>query len=128
MDGTLDPLAEKRAMEETPLADRYSTQNVYELLCDTADKYTNRPAISFQIKSGEKDKAETLNWGQFRDQVTRAANLFRELGVGENDVVAYLLPNANETVIALFGGMTAGIVNPVNPFGAMPDPLAAAAL
>lgn len=115
MDGMQDPLATKRALEETPLTDRYNTQNVYELLCETANQYGGRPAISFQIKSGEKDKAETLTWTQMRDQVTRSANLFRELGVGEQDVVAYLLPNANETVIALFGGMTAGIVNPVNP-------------
>jgi acyl-CoA synthetase (AMP-forming)/AMP-acid ligase II len=47
--------------------------------------------------------------------VTRTANLFRRLGIGEGDVVAYLLPNCNETVLALLGGVTAGIVNPVNP-------------
>ncbi|MEM1315515.1 MAG: acyl-CoA synthetase, partial [Pseudomonadota bacterium] len=49
------------------------------------------------------------------DQSARAANLFRRLGVGEGDVVAYLLPNANETAIALIGGATAGIVSPINP-------------
>ncbi|MGB0410886.1 MAG: acyl-CoA synthetase, partial [Pikeienuella sp.] len=110
-----NPLAVKAELEATPLASRYDTQNVYELMCETAGKFADRAALSFQIKSGEKDKAETLTWAQLRDQITRAANLFRELGVGEQDVVAYLLPNANETVIALFGGMTAGIVNPVNP-------------
>src|SRR5690606_15478545 len=48
-------------------------------------------------------------------RVTRAANLFRALGVGEGDVVAYLLPNCLETVATLLGGAVAGIVNPINP-------------
>ncbi len=46
---------------------------------------------------------------------TQAANLFRSLGIGETDVVAYVLPNCNETVVTLLGGMVAGIVNPINP-------------
>ena len=47
--------------------------------------------------------------------MTQAANLFRSLGIGETDVVAYMLPNSNETAITLMGGCTAGIVNPINP-------------
>jgi fatty-acyl-CoA synthase/long-chain acyl-CoA synthetase len=45
----------------------------------------------------------------------QAANLFRDLGVGEKDTIAYILPNANETMFTLLGGMIAGIVNPINP-------------
>jgi len=41
--------------------------------------------------------------------------MFRAMGIGENDVVAYLLPNANETVFTLLGGAIARIVNPINP-------------
>lgn len=37
------------------------------------------------------------------------------MGIGEKDVVAYILPNALETVSVLMGGMTAGIVCPINP-------------
>ena len=47
--------------------------------------------------------------------MTQAANLFRALGVGEGDVVAYVLPNALETAVTLLGGAVAGIVNPINP-------------
>ncbi|MEL7462531.1 MAG: acyl-CoA synthetase [Pseudomonadota bacterium] len=108
-------LADNAVIESVPYADRITANNVFEVLNATAEKFPSRSAISFQIKSGEKDKAETLTWSAMRDRVAQAANLFRSLGVGKNDVVAYLLPNANETVIALFGGMTAGIVNPVNP-------------
>lgn len=108
-------IADKIEVEQIPLAERLSASNIYELLSETAAKHPNRSAVSFQIKSGEGDKAETFNWTQYKAAVTQAANLFRSLGVGRNDVVAYLLPNCNETAIALTGGSTAGIVNPVNP-------------
>ena len=108
-------LAEKQAIEAVPLAERWPAETVYAMLRKTAAAHPSRPAMSFQIKSGPKDKAETLDWTTLTDRVTRTANLFRGLGIGEDDVVAYLLPNCNETVMALLGGVTAGIVNPVNP-------------
>jgi acyl-CoA synthetase (AMP-forming)/AMP-acid ligase II len=108
-------LADKQSVEAAPLAERWPAKTVYAMLRKTAAAYPGRPAISFQIKSGPQDKAETLDWSRLADRVTRAANLFRGLGIGEGDVVAYLLPNCNEVVLALLGGATAGIVNPVNP-------------
>ena len=88
---------------------------IYQMLKGTVDKFGTRPAISFQLFSGENDKAETLNWQEFHDKVCQAANLFRSLKLGENDVIALVLPNCNETAIATIGGMVAGIVNPINP-------------
>lgn len=88
---------------------------VYGMLSQTTQKCGARNAVSYQFFSGPKDKAETLTWSQLHAKVTQAANLFRKLGVGETDVVAYLLPNANETVITLLGGTVAGISNPINP-------------
>jgi len=108
-------LAEKQALETVPIEERWPAETVYALLRKTAAAHPMRPAVSFQIKSGPKDKAETLDWTALAALVTRAANHFRRLGIGQNDVVAYLLPNCNETVITLLGGLTAGIVNPVNP-------------
>jgi fatty-acyl-CoA synthase/long-chain acyl-CoA synthetase len=90
-------------------------QTLYQLLSGTAAKHGQRNAISFQIMSGPKDKAETLTWSQFHAKATQAANLFRSLGVGETDVVAYILPNCNETAITLIGAAIAGIANPINP-------------
>ena len=100
---------------EMPWSARDVPTTVYEMLAGTAAKFPDRPAISYQLMSGATDKAETLSWSQFHDQVCQAANLFRSLGVGEGDVVALVLPNATETAVALIGGMTAGIVNPINP-------------
>ncbi len=88
---------------------------LHELLSGTAERHGHRNAISYQILSGPKDKAETLTWREFHEKSTQAANLFRKLGVGETDVVAYILPNCNETAITLIGGAIAGIANPINP-------------
>jgi len=108
--------ADIKAIEkEMPVEGRWSAETVYEQLCQTRDDYPDKPAVSFQLKSGPKDKAITLSWADLTKQVTQCANLFRSLGIGKKDVVAYLLPTSHETLITLMGGMTAGIVAPINP-------------
>ncbi|MEL6168066.1 MAG: acyl-CoA synthetase [Pseudomonadota bacterium] len=100
---------------EVPWENRDVPKSIHGALTRIAGLHPARPAVSFQILSGPKDKAETLSWTDLLSKTTQAANLFRSLGVGPNDTVAYLLPNANETVITLLGGAVAGIVNPINP-------------
>ncbi|NOD74613.1 MULTISPECIES: acyl-CoA synthetase [unclassified Ruegeria] len=109
-------LEDKTRMEqEMPWEDRDLPVTFHQLLSRTAEKFPNHNAISFQLFSGPTDKAETLTWSQLQGKVNQAANLFRSLGVGEKDVVAYVLPNCNETLITMMGGAVAGIVNPINP-------------
>ena len=108
-------LADKADIEAMPLAERMPSQTVFERLTRTAESCPSRPAVSFQIRSGPRDKAETLTWKQLRARVIQAANLFRDLGVRQDDAVAYIMPNCNETAVTLLAGCTAGIVNPVNP-------------
>ncbi|MFK7879032.1 acyl-CoA synthetase [Roseobacter sp.] len=109
-------IEDRNAIEaEMPWADRPLPKTLYGLLSETTGKFPDHNAVSYQIFSGPKDKAETLTWTSLKDRVTQTANLFRSLGIGESDVVAYVLPNANETVLTLLGGAVAGIVNPINP-------------
>ncbi len=104
-----------RVEQEMPWEDRDLPVTFHQLLSRTAGKFPNHNAVSFQIFSGPNDKAETLTWSDLLGQVNQAANLFRSLGVGEKDVVAYVLPNCNETLVTMMGGAVAGIVNPINP-------------
>ncbi len=109
-------VADKARMEqEMPWEDRDVPVTFHQLLSRTAGKFPNHKAMSFQLLSGPTDKAETLTWSELLGKVNQAANLFRSLGIGEKDVVAYVLPNCNETLITLMGGAVAGIVNPINP-------------
>jgi fatty-acyl-CoA synthase len=88
---------------------------MYRFLTDTRDRHGHKAAITFQLFSDPAARAETLTWAQFHGRVTQAANLFRALGVGESDVVAFVLPNCMETAVTLIAGAVAGIVNPINP-------------
>ena len=90
-------------------------KSIYQLLGRTKAAHGAKNAVSFQLTSGPKDRSETLSWHALHARVTQAANLFRSLGVGEKDVVAYVLPNCMETVVTLLGGAVAGIVSPINP-------------
>ncbi|MFA8444068.1 acyl-CoA synthetase [Yoonia sp.] len=109
-------VADRDAIENEQLWDARDTPTTtYELLTQTAAKHGGRKAVSFSLLSDPGAHCETLDWNTLRDKTTQAANMFRSLGVGENDVVAYLMPNATETVLTYLGGQVAGIVNPINP-------------
>ncbi len=108
--------ADRAAIEtEMPWADRDVPKTMYKLLERTKEQFGKRPAVSFQLTSSPKDAGETLTWAELFEKVTQTANLLRSLRVGPNDTVAFLLPNCSETVMALLGGMVAGIANPINP-------------
>ena len=114
--GNFATRADVAAIEgEMPWADRPVAKTMYEFLSATKAQHGTRPAISYQLLSDPSSKSETLSWNELHAAVTQAANLFRSLGVGEKDVVAYVLPNTIETAITLLGGAVAGIVNPINP-------------
>ncbi|MBV2360090.1 acyl-CoA synthetase [Thalassococcus sp. CAU 1522] len=109
-------MADRDSIEnEMPWEARDVPKTVWAQLSKTAAAFPDRPAVSYQLLSGPKDKAETLTWRQLQEMTAQAANLFRSLKIGEKDVVAYVLPNCNETIATLLGGMVAGIANPINP-------------
>ncbi len=109
-------MEDRNAIEaEMPWEDRDVPKTLHAQLTKTAKNFPNHNAISFQLLSGEKDKKETFTWSQLLGKVSQTANMFRSLGIGPKDVVAYVLPNTNETVLSLLGGAVAGIAQPVNP-------------
>ncbi len=118
-------VADRDAIEGAmPWVARRLARSMHEFLGLAKAQHGNRPALTFQLLSGPATKAETLTWTQLHARVTQAANLFHALGVGQGDVVAYVLPNCTETAVTLLGGAVAGIVNPINPL-LEPDQIAA---
>lgn len=108
--------ADRDAIEaEAKWEDRDLPKTMHAMLEDVKNRFPNRPAFSYQLTSGPSDPKETLSWQDIYDGACQSANLFRDLGVGETDVVAFVLPNASETIHTLMGGMIAGIANPINP-------------
>ncbi|TCK99262.1 fatty-acyl-CoA synthase [Shimia isoporae] len=106
----------KRALAET--ASWEETQpyhSIHEMVAAKAKQHPDQPAITFQLTSDPDDVGRTLTYGELYAQVTQCANLLRGLGVGPTDVIALVLPNCAETVVAMLGAMCVGIVNPINP-------------
>ncbi|MCG7493534.1 acyl-CoA synthetase [Thalassobius sp. Cn5-15] len=113
---TFASIADTLAVEnEMPWEERDVPVTFYQFLTQTKERHGNRNAMTFQLTSGPKDKAETLTWTELHARSCQVANMFRDLGVGEEDVVACIMPNAHETLLTIFGGAIAGIVNPINP-------------
>ena len=114
--GSFQSAADLRAIAaESPWEARDLPRSMHRFLGRTRAAHGTRPAITFQLLSDPAAKAETLTWNALYARATQAANLFRSLGIGEKDVVAYVLPNCSEAVVTLIGGAIAGIVQPVNP-------------
>ena len=113
---TFAGIADRDAIEnEMPWEERDVATTLYGMLSDTASKFPSNNAVSYQIFSDPKSKAETLTWSAMRDRTSQCANMLRSMGIGPTDVVAYVLPNCTETVVTLLGGAVAGIVAPINP-------------
>ena len=114
--GSFRTRADIKAIEaETSWAERDAPRTIFEFLSATKAAHGDRPAVTFQLQSDPTARAQTVTWTDLHAQVTQAANLFRSLGVGTGDVVAYVLPNCLETVVTLLGGAVACIVNPIHP-------------
>ena len=111
-----DSIASSERIEaEMPFEKRLDAKSVYALLSRTVTKYSGRPAVSFQLDSDPKAKAETLNWGQLLARVTQAANGFKSLGVSQENKIAYILPICTEAIVTFVAGTAAGIVVPISP-------------
>ena len=105
----------ERIEAERPYAERDLPATVYQMLTRTCERVPESLAIGFQLFAEPRSRAFTLTWREFHGRVTETANLFRDLGIGPADTVAYLLPNCVEAPVVLVAGATAGIVCPINP-------------
>jgi fatty-acyl-CoA synthase/long-chain acyl-CoA synthetase len=99
-----------------PLAGLDST---YQLIARGAAINPQAPALSFIADVALHATPARWNHAQLLGEVTRAANLFRRLGIQRqgqaSGVVASILPNLPETHFTLWGAETAGIAFAVNP-------------
>ncbi|MDW8311993.1 MAG: acetoacetate--CoA ligase [Burkholderiales bacterium] len=79
--------------------------NYAENLLAHAAARADQPAIVFANERGER---EVLTWRTLTARVSRRAQELRALGVGPGDVVASLLPNMPEAVVAMLATTSLG--------------------
>lgn len=101
------------AIEQAP-APNADVKSTYALLQRSAERFANEPALSFFLTVDQHQTPHRWTYAELFADITRAANLFRRLGVQRGDVVALVLPNLPETHIAMWGAETAGIAFAVN--------------
>jgi fatty-acyl-CoA synthase len=105
-------LADVEALEREPVARYRPEANVFELLANVADRHPDKLAMRYlaTVDTPTRD----ISYGEFKRRIVQAANLFRQLGVKDDDAVSMLLPILPETFFAMFGAQAAGIANPIN--------------
>lgn len=101
--------------EKTPLCAHDLPCSTFEALQKGAALNPAAPAISFFLKGDDYAKPKTITYAELLAKVTQTANAFRGLGLGREDVVAYVLPNLPETHYTIWGGSAAARVLAINP-------------
>lgn len=89
--------------------------NTYQLIKQSAEEYPDALALSFFLTTAEHKRPETWSYRELLARITQTANFFHSLGVGKDDVIAFVLPNLPETHFTIWGGQAAGIVAAINP-------------
>ncbi|MBL0076513.1 MAG: acyl-CoA synthetase [Rhodocyclaceae bacterium] len=108
-------IADIRQIESIPLAQRDLPTSTYAAIKRTAEKLPNVPALSFFLDAQRFTEAHTWTYAELFADITRAANVFHDIGIAAGDVVAFVLPNLPETHFTIWGGEAAGIVMAINP-------------
>ena len=89
--------------------------STYEMIRAAASAHARAPALSFFLRVQDHTRPTTWTYESLFARITATANFFHSLGVGKDDVIAFVLPNLPETHLTIWGGEAAGIVFAINP-------------
>ena len=106
--GMADVVAIERLVPQLP-------DSTYEMIGRAAAAQPQAPALSFFLRAQDHERPATWNYETLFARITATANFFHGLGVGKDDVIAFVLPNLPETHLTIWGGQAAGIVFAINP-------------
>jgi fatty-acyl-CoA synthase len=95
--------------------DRLLPNSTYEMIGASARAHPDAPALSFFLRVEDHARPEVWTYETLFARITATANFLHELGVGSDDVVAFVLPNLPQTHLAMWGGQAAGIAFAINP-------------
>ncbi|SDA93806.1 acyl-CoA synthetase [Sinorhizobium sp. NFACC03] len=111
----VNALPDIEALERTPLQRRGLPQSTFEMLKQGAAIAPKAPALSFFLRTAEFRRPVVWTHAELLADITRTANVLRRLGIGRQDIVAFVLPNLPETHFVIWGGEAAGIAFAINP-------------
>lgn len=112
---TIRTIADIEAIERRPYDELVTARNLYDLFLATAAEAGDRPALTVLRSPDPADVGIALSHRGFLAEVTRAANLFRALGLAPGrGVAAFLAPTLPELPALLLGAQVAGAAGSLN--------------
>ncbi|MDP3895680.1 MAG: AMP-binding protein, partial [Mesorhizobium sp.] len=103
------------AIESWPYDELVTAHNLHDLFLATAEHCGDRPALTVLRSPDPSDIGVALTHAELLGEITRAANMFRSLGLGQGrGVAAFLTPTLPELPTLLFGAQIAGIASSLN--------------
>lgn len=108
-------LRDVETFEQIPLRERNLPSNTYEMFARGAAIAPDQHALSFFLCADDFRDPFVWTHAELLADITRTANALRRLGIGRDDVVAFVLPNLPETHFVIWGGEAAGIAFAINP-------------
>ena len=108
-------IADIVALERSPYDEVVASRNLYQIFEATAQLHPERPALTVMPAGNPEESAVTLSHKGLLDEITRAANLFRSLGISPGSgAVAFLCPALPQVQPALLGAQVAGVASSIN--------------
>ncbi len=108
-------LADVQRLAAVPLAQALTVRSTYELICNSAQAFGDKTALTFLSSAQPDCIPSTLSYQALLGKIHQTANALHGLGMSSTDAVAVLLPGCMAYQLALWGGEAAGIVQPMNP-------------
>ena len=99
----------RRFEAEKPFNERVGARSIYDVFVESARRDPTATAITMVMTGAHDETARHVSYRELLGDISRAANLFTEIG-GPQPGVAYLLPILVETQVTLWGAETAGCV------------------
>lgn len=97
------------------LDDLVQFQSTYEVIKASAERLPDNIALTFFMTGDSYKQAFDFTYQDLLKSITKAANLFNDLQLKDDDVVAFLLPNLPETHYVIWGAEARCRVFAINP-------------
>lgn len=103
------------AIESRPYEEMVTARNLYDLFLATARHGGDRKALTVLRSPDPADVGVAFTHEQLLEEITRAANMFRRLGlVPGRGVAAFLTPTLPQLPALLLGAQVAGVASTLN--------------
>lgn len=108
--------ADIKAVEAMDPATLLPGSSIYQCLRASALGSPDKAAVIHLLSADVADTPRVITYGELLASIERAARVFRQAAGEARSSVSIILPMLPEALIASWGGATAGIANPINPY------------